>query len=148
MLLTVYLLAASYINIQFLSNLIEKYVKADSAEHRINALWGKDAKLVKRVLLHRMVPGIWGARLRELQKMADDPNESVQKQVKEQLKTTVGMCQKLEEMMEHTHAMSYTAHDTFYHDLLRSFPRILGWILFTLSSASTTEFERDKGIIL
>ena len=75
MLLTVYLLAASYINIQFLSNLIEKYVKADSAEHRINALWGKDAKLVKRVLLHRMVPGIWGARLRELQKMADDPND-------------------------------------------------------------------------
>ena len=36
------------------------------------------------------------------------------------------------------------AHDTFWHDLVRAFPRIIGWVLHTLRSGSTVDFAGDK----
>ena len=149
MLLTVYCGLALYMNIQFLRKLFEKHMRADSASSLVKTLWGKeDAEVVKRVLLHRMVPGIWVERLKALKKMRDDPDDVVQQQGTAHLKTNIDMCIKLEGMFSDTHALSYMAHDTFYHDLVRKFPCVLGWILFSLSSASTSEFERDEGIIL
>jgi len=140
---------ALYMNIQFFFKLFEKHMKADSASSLVKTLWGKeDAQVVKRVLLHRMVPGIWVERLKALKKMRDNPDDMVQQQGAAHLKTSIDMCIKLEGMFSDTHALSYMAHDTFYHDLVRKFPCVLGWILFSLSSASTSEFERDKGIIL
>ena len=35
----------------------------------------------------------------------------------------------MQEYLEETHALSPYAHDTFWHDLTKAFPRVVGWVL-------------------
>ena len=149
----VYLLAALMMNLHFWGMLYEKYGKfwwcrvalrdsTESTETLIDSIWtADDADVIKGVLLQKMYPGVSRPRLRELKTFENVAS------VKRSKGDLVGVCRKLQDLCLHKAAISYKSHDTFWHDLVRAFPRILGWILHTLSSATSENFRRDKEII-
>ena len=121
-----------------------------SIKNMIDDLWAgsdDDAQQVKSALLHRMEPESLRPRLKELLDLRDGNQGNAKTEAERDMRSFVEMCRKLEGLFDDTHALSYLAHDTFWHELSRAFPRTLGWVLHSLSSASTTEFERDKGVI-
>jgi hypothetical protein len=54
------------------------------------------------------------------------------------------MNEDLRPFLSDTHELSIKAYDTFWHDLVRAFPRIIGWVLHTLRSGSSHDFDGDK----